>query len=140
MYVRVTRMESLWKDAVVILSVVAVFGILATFHGLRARGVICSMDLREDMLLATSRSGKSIRHLWGELREVTICVDESGPFDCDVHWELRPRAGAVIRVPQDLSGADQLLIKLQQLPSFDNMAVADAMLHGQSQPVRLLAG
>jgi len=79
------------------------------------------------MLLATSRSGKSIRLLWSELREVSICVDKSGPFDCDVHWELRPRADAVIRVPQDLPGTDQHLIKLQRLPGFDNKTVTDAM-------------
>jgi hypothetical protein len=62
-----------------------------------------------------------------EIRRVTIQTTDEGPFDCDVFFVVETIAGRRCFIPQDLAGADDLLILLQKLPGFDNKAVIEAM-------------
>jgi hypothetical protein len=63
---------------------------------------------------------------WNELRAVIIDTNAAGPFSTDLYWILvGDNRGCVI--PAGADGEDQLLLRLQRLPGFDNEAFIAAM-------------
>jgi hypothetical protein len=63
---------------------------------------------------------------WADLRSVTILTTDQGPRVDDVFWVLEGEATGCV-VPSESAGMDRLLVRLQQLPGFDNDAVIRAM-------------
>jgi hypothetical protein len=63
---------------------------------------------------------------WSELQIVVIETNSAGPLSPDYYWILAEKTRGCV-VPAGVEGEDQLLVRLQQLPGFDNQAVIDAM-------------
>ena len=61
-----------------------------------------------------------------ELNEVAIVTTADGPFVDDVMWVLSGTSCGCL-VPSETEGMQALLGRLQQLPSFNNEAVIEAM-------------
>ena len=80
-------------------------------------------DERVTRTLADGRQ-ESVR--WDELIEVGIMTTDQGPFLDDVFWVLQGVQGGCI-APSEAEGTGELIIRLQQLPGFDNAAVVKAM-------------
>ena len=113
-----------------------VLGMLVVYHSLRARRIIKSIKIENDVLSATTGSGKIISFPLVELCEVTIVVTDDGPFDWDVFWELRAKNGNTLLVPHGIQGSAELLDRLQRLSGFDNKVFADAMCATQAMRLR----
>lgn len=65
---------------------------------------------------------------WKDLVEVGIVTTDEGPWLDDVLWRLVPADGKTgCVVPSEAEGMPALLERLQQLPGFDNEALARAM-------------
>lgn len=63
---------------------------------------------------------------WDELKAVLIMTTGAGPLLDDVFWVLVGESGGCV-VPSESAGADNLLLRLQKLPGFDNEALISAM-------------
>ncbi|MCC6457412.1 MAG: hypothetical protein IT328_20825 [Caldilineaceae bacterium] len=64
--------------------------------------------------------------VWNDLHAVFIATTDEGPFDEDVWWILVDSDGQCL-IPQDASGEEELFLRLQALPGFDNEAFIAAM-------------
>ena len=82
------------------------------------------VDFDDTGVTLTRRSRLRERFAWSELQRVSIRTTEDGPFDDDVFIVLTTQAMSCW-VPQDV--ATPLLLRLQQLPGFDNESVIEAM-------------
>ena len=78
------------------------------------------------IITRTLPDGKIETVLWDELQEVGIITTDEGPFTEDVHWVLLGSKGGCA-VSSGAQGMKELLVRLQQLPGFDNEAVIKAM-------------
>ena len=63
---------------------------------------------------------------WSDLSAISVETTDAGPFAEDVFFVLRG-GSHVCRVPQGAAGVDELLVRLQGLPGFDNEPVIAAM-------------
>jgi YD repeat-containing protein len=81
-----------------------------------------------DEKLVTSHrpDGTTEEVTWDELSTVEIVTTDTGPFVCDVFFELHGNDRGCV-VPQEVEGCKELLERLQKLPGFKNQAVIDAM-------------
>ncbi len=70
--------------------------------------------------------GRSIE--LAKLASVRVMTTADGPFLPDVFWVLAGADGARLIIPQEASGSQGLLDRLQSLPMFDNEAVLQAMV------------
>jgi len=70
--------------------------------------------------------GAARRLLWDELTEVALETSDDGPVGEDVWWVLTS-GDAGVRVPDGATGTAELLVRLQELPGFDNDALIEAM-------------
>ncbi|WP_156753816.1 hypothetical protein [Actinokineospora pegani] len=64
---------------------------------------------------------------WAELAEVAIRTTPEGPWKEDVFFLLMRDGGGGCAVPAGHPSADDLMSRLQSLPSFDNDAFVEAM-------------
>jgi hypothetical protein len=62
---------------------------------------------------------------WDDLRIVFIETTDQGPILDDVFWVLGGSSGGCV-VPSEADGCQELMVRLQQLPGFDNEAVIRA--------------
>ena len=63
---------------------------------------------------------------WDDLAAVSIRTTDAGPFGDDMHWLLYRRDGSVLSISAEIEGAGDLLVRLQELPGFDNASVIRA--------------
>ena len=63
---------------------------------------------------------------WEDVRRVLIRTTDGGPFDDDVFFIVEASGNDYV-IPQQATGAGQLLERLQQLPGFDNEAAIHSM-------------
>jgi hypothetical protein len=63
--------------------------------------------------------------LWTELIGVAIKTTDEGPFAPDVFWVLGAK-DKVVMYPGGATGEQEMLTRLQKLPSFNNEAVIEA--------------
>lgn len=63
---------------------------------------------------------------WSDLRAVILRTTSEGPLVDDVYWILAGNSSGCV-VPSEAEGAQALLKRLQQLPSFNNNAAIEAM-------------
>jgi hypothetical protein len=87
-------------------------------------GVLVSFDDRGYVCRWPGGSVASIA--WAELLAVEICTTDQGPVRDDVFLVLRNAGGDCV-ISQADESTDQLLVRLQKLPGFDNEAVLAAM-------------
>jgi len=79
-----------------------------------------------ELVVFTTPDGIS-RHInWSELQQVAIKTTDQGPALPDFFFVLESAQGAILEIPSETPGADELLVRLQQLPGFDNAAVIKA--------------
>ncbi|WP_424184648.1 hypothetical protein ACOBQX_22490 [Actinokineospora sp. G85] len=64
---------------------------------------------------------------WADLAEVAIRTTPEGPWKEDVFFLLMREGGGGCAVPAGHPSADDLMSRLQSLPSFDNDAFVEAM-------------
>lgn len=69
---------------------------------------------------------------WSSLIGVAIETTDQGPFVEDVWWHLATRE-KVVTFPSEASGVDEILPKLQELPTFNNERLIAAMSCAQNQ-------
>jgi hypothetical protein len=63
---------------------------------------------------------------WDDLDSVLIETNDSGPIGTDLLWILAGKVSGCL-VPGGAEGEHELLVRLQELPGFNNQAVIDAM-------------
>ncbi len=80
----------------------------------------------DERVTRTLPDGRTESVRWDELVAVAIETSDAGPFGDDVAWILAGTAAGCL-IPSETPGMDALLIRLQQLPGFDNEAVIAAM-------------
>ena len=97
---------------------------IAAFKGERLRHRVLYDEQR---VIFTPADGKQQAVRWDELREVGVLTTDGGPAVDDVHWVLVTQSGDGFSIPSESYGFADLLSRLQQLPGFDNKAVAEAM-------------
>ena len=78
------------------------------------------------MITNASADGETQSVRWDDLQEVGILTTDDGPAAEDVHWILLGASGRCA-VPGGAKGMNELLVRLQQLPGFNNEAVNKAM-------------
>ena len=83
------------------------------------------ISLNNEELAITYKNGKTEKHLFEDLKKVTIIITDEGPFKDDVFWLMLFKS--IIMIPQGCPGEDKLLGILQKLPNFDNNQVIKAM-------------
>ena len=86
-----------------------------------------SVRFDEEKITHSRRDGTLETVRWDELVEITIMTTGDGPFSGDLVWILSGAPTSGCTVPGDADGIEELLVRLQQLPSFDNEAVVSAM-------------
>src|ERR1700754_3030753 len=80
-----------------------------------------------DDLISCARSTGLIESVrWDDLKEVAIVTTDEGPFAIDVIWLLVGESSGCV-VPQGAAGEQELLVRLQTLPGFNNEALIEAM-------------
>ena len=84
------------------------------------------VELTDDGVTYHPGAGGSRTILWDNLRAVLLQTTDEGPFVEDVWWILSDDDGDCV-IPQGANGETELLLRLQQLPGFDNDAVIAAM-------------
>lgn len=90
---------------------------------LRARDQVTFDD---EGITRTPRDGL-VEHVgWDELLRVDIATTNEGPWVDDVFW-LLSAGDHGCAVPSEAEGMGELLLRLQELPRFDNEAVIRAM-------------
>ncbi|TXK62143.1 hypothetical protein [Alkalisalibacterium limincola] len=76
--------------------------------------------------LAAGGTRESVR--WDRIERIFIATTDDGPVGDDVFWVFVDESGqGGCAVPASAEGFDALLERVQQLPGFDNEAVATAM-------------
>lgn len=80
----------------------------------------------EQSVTCTRPSGLVETVTWEKLQTVMLLTTDDGPAACDSFWVLEGGDSGCV-VPSDAVGMDRLLIRLQQLPAFQNDAVISAM-------------
>lgn len=86
------------------------------------------VTVSESEIVAQRPDGKIERVSIGDLEEVTIVTNDSGPSGADVWWLLvgsKPNAGCAF--PGGATGEAKVLEFVQQLPGFNNQAFIEAM-------------
>jgi hypothetical protein len=102
------------------------FALVCAYYVIRERNTSRRIQVSEDFLLATLRSGKVVRLLWSELKEAVLVTRKPNFMDDDVYWELVTKAGTRVRVPTDIPGSSELLQRLGRLTGFDHAAAGNA--------------
>ncbi|WP_331352348.1 hypothetical protein [Cellvibrio sp. UBA7671] len=69
---------------------------------------------------------------WSELIGVAVETTDQGPFVEDVWWHLATKNG-VVTYPSEATGAGELLRRLQEIPSFNNERLIQAMASTSNQ-------
>ena len=69
---------------------------------------------------------------WSELIGVAIETTDQGPFVEDVWWHLATKTD-VLTYPSDATGADELLERLQNIPTFNNERLIQVMASTSNQ-------
>lgn len=85
-----------------------------------------SVSFDEEEVVRTKPNGVQERVRWADLLEVYIVTTDEGPFVDDVCWVLRGTTSGCL-VPSEADGMEELLRRLQHLPSFNDEAVIKAM-------------
>lgn len=80
----------------------------------------------DTVITRTLPDGKTESVRWADLQEVGILTTDEGPYSEDVYWMLLGSEGGCA-VSGGAQGMKELLVRLQQLPGFDNAAVIKAM-------------
>ncbi|MCE1244173.1 hypothetical protein [Oryzomicrobium sp.] len=80
----------------------------------------------EEKIVSTMPDGRQEVVRWDDLVEISIVTTDEGPFVDDVFWVLSGSSSGCL-APSEAEGTKELLLKLQQLPGFDNEAVIRAM-------------
>jgi hypothetical protein len=63
---------------------------------------------------------------WSDLQAVITMTTDQGPLLDDVFWVLVGKDSGCV-VPSEAEGMNNLLVRLQRLPGFDNRKVIEAM-------------
>jgi hypothetical protein len=82
--------------------------------------------LSESGVSCTNPEGATESVTWADLRQVEIVTTDQGPFFPDVFLVLHGSKADCV-VPQGATGDRELFERLQQLPSFRNEVVIEAM-------------
>jgi hypothetical protein len=102
--------------------------LLLAVHLFNFRRTVKTDRVLFDNLMITNSSAdgetKSVR--WDDLQEVGILTTDDGPWAEDVYWILLG-ANSRCAVSGGAQGMKELLLRLQQLPGFNNEAVIKAM-------------
>ncbi len=69
---------------------------------------------------------------WSELIGVAVETTDEGPFVEDVWWHLAAKNG-VVTYPSEATGAGELLERLQNIPTFNNERLIQAMVSTSNQ-------
>ncbi len=69
---------------------------------------------------------------WSELIGVAVETTDQGPFVEDVWWHLATKEG-VVTYPSEATGAGELLKRLQDIPTFNNERLIQAMSSTSNQ-------
>ena len=80
----------------------------------------------DDGITRARRDGLVEYVAWDALSRVDIATTSEGPWVDDVFWLLFAGDHGCV-VPSEADGMSELLLRLQQLPGFDNDAVIRAM-------------
>jgi hypothetical protein len=100
-------------------------GLLARLFGRKTKDRdVVTFDA--DKVLRTLPDGRTESVRWDELEKVWILTTEQGPAADDVFWMLDGKSGGC-SVPSEAEGMQELLLRLQRLPGFNNAAVIQAM-------------
>jgi hypothetical protein len=83
------------------------------------------VSISEAEVVCNRPDGKTERVAWNDLQRVEIVTTDQGPFVPDVFWVLHGTESGCV-VPQGATGDMELLVRLQKLPGFDNIAVIEA--------------
>jgi hypothetical protein len=83
------------------------------------------VHLSEQEVICVRPDGTSERVLWNDLEKVEVITTDEGPFLPDIFWVLHGSASRCA-VPQGATGQEELLRRLEALPSFDNKAFIEA--------------
>jgi hypothetical protein len=98
------------------------------FFRRRNRSAADRVNFTDDAITRVRPDGITESISWNDLHEVAIATNDNGPWSEDVFFVLSSvdgKSGCV--VPQGAEGSQQLLVRLQDLPGFDNAAVIEAM-------------
>lgn len=90
------------------------------------RSVPRSVVFDEEKVVRTMSDGETEMVRWDELISVTVITTDEGPWSEDVFWILKSQDGGCA-VPQGVTGAGELLKRLQELPGFKNEVFIEAM-------------
>jgi len=85
-----------------------------------------NIQLTENGVECTCKNGGKETVLFSDLLKVAIVTTSSGPVEDDVFWLLETQSLSVL-IPHSIDDDDKLLVRLQKLPDFDNMALIQAM-------------
>ncbi|WP_409525709.1 hypothetical protein [Nitrincola sp. MINF-07-Sa-05] len=69
---------------------------------------------------------------WSELIGVAVETTDQGPFVEDVWWHLATKK-EVVTYPSEATGAGELLQRLQEIPTFNNECLIQAMSSTSNQ-------
>lgn len=69
---------------------------------------------------------------WNKLIGVAVETTDQGPFVEDVWWHLATKEG-VVTYPSEATGAGELLKRLQDIPTFNNERLIQAMSSTSNQ-------
>jgi hypothetical protein len=78
------------------------------------------------MITNSSADGETQSVRWDDLQEIVILTTDDGPTAEDVYWMLLG-ANSRCAVSGGAQGMNELLLRLQKLPGFNNEAVIKAM-------------
>ena len=115
-----------WASALVLIVLFGSAG--ASLYFFNRRMPNDKIIITEDAVICVRPDGVEETVRWDDLSEVGILTTDEGPSQEDIFWVLvgtDGRSGCV--VPQGAEGADKLLDRLQQLPSFNDEEVIKAM-------------
>jgi hypothetical protein len=71
-----------------------------------------------------SKEPESIK--WDAIIRIAIETNDQGPFVEDVYWLLASKE-KVISYPNEATGTEEMLKRLQEIPTFNNERLIDAM-------------
>ena len=95
----------------------------------KSKNIVVDMVVFNEEAISRTRPDSVIESIkWKDLHEVGIVTTDEGPMEEDVFLILLNKdATDGCSIPQFSTGFQELLIRLQELPGFDNQAVIDAM-------------
>lgn len=91
-----------------------------------------TVTFNEEVITCQRPSGLVETVKWADLQMIMIMTTEDGPAVNDVFWVFEAGNSGCV-VPSDADGMERLLIRLQQLPGFDNESVLTAMASTTNQ-------